>query len=224
MLPQDTLVYSLVAKPDGMTIDPATGSIEWRPTSAQAGTYDVQVKVADSNSVPVTDTQSFTITVTSLKSPLKETLTVVDCFGLENNKRVSLKDKVRIVRTSDDNRLEMGPRSDTYFDFSDASIPNGATVKSVVIYLEHYEDIGFPSGKLEWLIGTSLSTEPDIWTSFDAPIRQGRAAEATDAWDVTSAVETPEKANSLQLQIRNNGTSGRRKTSVNLIYAVVEWY
>lgn len=222
--PQDALVYSLIAKPDGMTIDPATGLIEWRPTSAQAGTFDVQVKVADSNSVPVTDTQSFSIIVTSLKSPLTETLTVVDCFSLEDNERVSLKDKIGIVQTSDDNRLETSPRSNTYYDFSDASIPNGATIKSVVIYLEHYEDAGFPPGKLEWLAGTSLSTEPAIWASVAAPVRQGQAEEATDSWDVTSAVETPEKANSFQLQIRNNNTSGRRKTSVDLIYAVVEWY
>jgi hypothetical protein len=45
-----------------------------------------------------------------------------------------------------------------------------------------------------------------------------------DSWDVTSAVETPEKANHLQLQIRNNDPAGSRKTSVDCIYAVVEWY
>ena len=117
-----------------------------------------------------------------------------------------------------------GPRSNTCYDFSEASIPDGATIKSVVIYLEHYEDAGFPTGKLEWLIGTNLTTEPIIWTSLAAPIRQGQAAEAMDAWDVTSAVEAPERANSLQLQILNNDTSGRKKTSVDLIYAVVEWY
>ena len=222
--PQDTLVYSLIENPEGMTINPSTGLIEWRPTSAQAGTYDVQIKVADSNSVPATDTQSFTLKVTSLSSPLKVTLTVVDCFRRQGEERLSLKDKISIVRTSDGHQLETGPRSNTCFCFSDASIPTGARIKSVVIYAEHFEDAGFPQGKLEWLAGTGWPTEPMVWASVAAPIRQGQAAKATDSWDITSAVETAEKANSLQLQVRNNDTSSRRKTSMDHMYAVVEWY
>jgi VCBS repeat-containing protein len=222
--PQDTLVYSLIDRPDGMTINPGTGLIEWRPTSAQAGTYDMRIKVADSNGVPATDTQSFTLTVTSLKSPLTATLTVADCFSLKEQERLSLKDKIDMVRASDDHRLATGPRSNTCYDFTDASIPDGAKIKSVVIYVEHYEDAGFPRGKLEWLVGTGWPSRPEVWASVAAPIRQGDAAEATDSWDVTSAVETPDKANSLQIQARNNDTSGRRETSLDLVYAVVEWY
>ncbi len=223
--PQDTLVYSLITKPEGMTINAATGLIEWRPTYTQAGTYNVQIKVADSNSVPATDTQSFALTVTSLKSPLKETLIVVDCYSREEDKRVSLRDKISVVKASDNGLLETGPRSNTYYEFSDPSIPTGARIKSVVIYVEHFEDAGFPQGKLEWLVrGKNGTSEPDIWASVTAPIRQSKAAKATDSWDVTSAVETAEKANSLQLQVRNNDTSGHRKTSIDFIYAVVEWY
>jgi hypothetical protein len=55
-------------------------------------------------------------------------------------------------------------------------------------------------------------------------VRQGQSNEATDSWDVTSSVETAEKANSLQLQVKNDDTTGRRKTAVDYIYAVVEWY
>lgn len=222
--PQDSLVYSLINKPDAMTIDPATGLIEWRPTSAQAGMYDVVVRVADSYKIRASETQSFTLTVTSLSSPLTATLTVIDCFSREGEERISLKDKISIVRTSDSNQLQTSPRSNTCYCFSDASIPTGARIKSVVIYVEHFEDAGFPQGKLEWLIGTGWSAELEVWASVTAPIRQGQAAKATDSWDVTSVVETAEKANSFQLQVRNNDTSGRRKTSVDLIYAIVEWY
>jgi hypothetical protein len=222
--PQEKLVYSLVARPDRMTIDPATGLIEWRPTSAEAGTYDVQIKVADSNSVPATDTQSFTLTVTSLTSPLTETLAVVDCYSRDGGKNISLRDKIDLVRTSDDNQLVTGPRSNTCYDFSDASIPTGARIKSVVVHVEHFEDAGFQRGKLEWLVGTGFSTEPEVWVSVAAPVRPGGAGKAMDSWDITSAVETPEKANSLQMQILNNDPSGRRNTSIDLIYAVVEWY
>ena len=222
--PKDTLDYSLVAKPDGMTIDPATGMIEWRPTSAQAGTYDVQIKVADSNDVPAFDTQSFALRVTSLTSPLRETLTVVDCFSLKGQERISLKDKTSIIQTSDDHWLQTDPRSNTCYEFSDASIPTGARIKSVVIYVEHFEDAGFPQARLEWRAGTGGLSESEVWASVTAPIRQGQTAKATDSWDVTSAIETPERVNTLQLQILNNNTSGRSKTSVDLVYAVVEWY
>ncbi|MBN2317256.1 MAG: tandem-95 repeat protein [Sedimentisphaerales bacterium] len=223
--PQDTLVYSLIAKPDGMTINSVTGLIEWRPTYTQAGTYDVQIQVADSNNVPVTDTQSFVLTVTSLKSPLKETLTVVDCYSWEESKRVTLKDKISTVQASDNGRLETGSRSNTCYDFSDPSIPAGARIKSVVIFVEHFEDAGFQQEKLEWRVGQrNKSSDSDIWASVNAPVRQGQNAKSTDSWDVTSAVETAEKANSLRFQVRNNDTSGRRATSVDFIYAVVEWY
>jgi len=223
--PQDTLVYALIAKPDGMTINPATGFIEWRPTYTQAGTYDVQIQVADSNSVPATDTQSFALTVTSLKSPLKETLTVVDGQSDEGERQISLKDKISTVRASDNGWLETGSRSATCYHFSDPSIPTGARIKSVVIYVEHFEDAGFPQEKLEWSVGQrDKSSDWNPWATVNAPIRQGQNAKTTDSWDVSSAVETAEKANALQLQVLNNDTSGRRTTSVDLVYAVVEWY
>jgi VCBS repeat-containing protein len=231
--PQDKLVYSLITKPEGMTIDPATGLVEWRPTSAQAGTYDVQVQVADSNSVPATDAQSFALTVTSLKSPLIATLTVSDCFSQKGEEKLSQKDKIALVQTSDGKQLETASRTETCYDFSDPSIPAGAKIKSVVICIEHFEDAGFPAEKLEWLAvrrarrrqgKTDEPVNPVVWASVAAPIRQGQANKAMDSWDVTSVVDTPEKANSLAVQVMNKDTSGRRKTSIDAIYAVVQWY
>ena len=43
------------------------------------------------------------------------------------------------------------------------------------------------------------------------------------SWDVTSSVNTPDKANSLHLQVANDAQPDR-KTSVDLAYAVVKWY
>jgi hypothetical protein len=54
-------------------------------------------------------------------------------------------------------------------------------------------------------------------------VYEGEPNEATDLWDVTSLVDTPEKVNSLQLQVRNNDDVAKRKTLVDYIYAVVEW-
>jgi len=62
-----------------------------------------------------------------------------------------------------------------------------------------------------------------VWASINAPVYEGELNEATDLWDVTSLVDTPEKVNSLQLQVRNNDDVAKKKTLVDYIYAVVEW-
>ncbi|MGD8499396.1 MAG: Ig-like domain-containing protein [Phycisphaerales bacterium] len=220
----DSLVYSLAKKPEGMTIDQATGLIEWRPTSAQAGTHDVTVSVADDYRIRASDTQSFTVTATSLSSPLKTVLTVADGFSQKGRGTLSAKDKITVVQTSDNNRWEIEPGLYACYDFCDASVPAGASIISVVVYVEHFEEHRFPHGKSQWSVGMGWPARPAVWASTDAPVRQGQSNEATDSWDVTSSVETAEKANSLQLQVKNDDTTGRRKTAVDYIYAVVEWY
>ena len=54
----DTLTYSLTTSPAGMTINSATGVINWTPTIADS--YEVTVEVSDGSK---SDTQSFTIIV-----------------------------------------------------------------------------------------------------------------------------------------------------------------
>ena len=54
----DILTYSLITKPMGMTINPATGSIKWTPKTE--GNYAVVVKVSDGDFYII---QSFTIVV-----------------------------------------------------------------------------------------------------------------------------------------------------------------
>ena len=57
----DTLVYSLITKPAGMTIKSATGVISWIPKAK--GDYNVVVKVSDGD---LDITQSFTIVVSKV--------------------------------------------------------------------------------------------------------------------------------------------------------------
>ena len=59
----DILTYFLISSPEGMTIDSATGEINWTPTDNQIGDNDVTVEVSD-NGFPIRiDTQSFKIKV-----------------------------------------------------------------------------------------------------------------------------------------------------------------
>ncbi|MCB0059733.1 MAG: putative Ig domain-containing protein, partial [Caldilineaceae bacterium] len=56
----DTLTYSLVIAPAGMTIDSVTGHIDWTPSADQLGDYTVTVRVEDQGGL--SDEQVFTVT------------------------------------------------------------------------------------------------------------------------------------------------------------------
>ena len=216
----DTLTYSLTTKPADMTLNSTTGLIQWKPT--QVGDNKVVVKVADSNSIPALDTQSFTIAVNPAP-PKIATLTVLDGYNQRNRTTLSADGKTNIVQSSDNNRWETNFGSYTSYDFSDVSIPADALITSVVVYVEHFEQERFTRGRLEWAIGTGWPTKPVVWASINAPVREGQSHEAIDLWDVTSIVHTREKINSLQLQVENNDNIARRKTLIDYIYVVVEF-
>ena len=62
--PPQTLGYSLLNAPVGMTIDPALGRVTWRPTIAQSpSTNPVSVVVTDNGTPPLSATQSVVVTV-----------------------------------------------------------------------------------------------------------------------------------------------------------------
>ena len=92
---------------------------------------------------------------------------------------------------------------------------------SVVLYIEHFEQEEFSSEKVKWSIGTGWPKNPEIWITINAPLREGEQNDSTDSWDITSFVDTPKKANNLQLQIANEDMS--KETLVDYIYALVEW-
>ena len=59
--PGDTLTFSLVSAPAGMSINASTGKITWRPASNQIGNHSVSVKVTDQGGLSAT--QTFTVEV-----------------------------------------------------------------------------------------------------------------------------------------------------------------
>lgn len=61
---EDTLTYSLITSPTGMTINSTTGVITWTPTKSQVGENEVVVEVSDGSRSTI---QEFTITVDETK-------------------------------------------------------------------------------------------------------------------------------------------------------------
>src|SRR5262249_55449425 len=63
-IPTNSLTFSLVSPPEGMTINPNTGAISWMPTEAQGpSTNTITVVVTDNGSPNLSDTNAFTVTV-----------------------------------------------------------------------------------------------------------------------------------------------------------------
>jgi RHS repeat-associated protein len=67
--PGDTLTWSLITAPAGMTIDPATGLIQWTPSAAQAGDHPVEAKVQDAGGLFVTQTYTLTVNAAAVCVP-----------------------------------------------------------------------------------------------------------------------------------------------------------
>ncbi len=185
------------------------------------GANEVVVKVVDSNSIPAIDTQSFTITVNP-PPPKIAKLTVTDGYDQRNRKTLSAEGKTNIVQSSDNDRCQINRGSYMSYDFSEVSIPADAEITSVVVRIEHFEEKQFARGKLEWVIGTGWPTKPTVWASIKAPVHEEDFSEATDSWDITNIVDTREKINALQLQVKNDNITNK-KTSIDYIYVVVRW-
>jgi hypothetical protein len=65
--PTNHLTFNVVNPPAGASIDGITGLFNWTPSAAQIGTTNITVTVTDDGSPLLSDTNSFTVTVTALK-------------------------------------------------------------------------------------------------------------------------------------------------------------
>jgi RHS repeat-associated protein len=61
----DTITYSLLASPGGMTIDSKTGLVEWHPEIGDVGQYEMKVLALDSLGMGTTQTVTLTVRATN---------------------------------------------------------------------------------------------------------------------------------------------------------------
>ncbi|MBN1506986.1 MAG: AAA family ATPase [Sedimentisphaerales bacterium] len=217
----DKLTYALAASPAGMSVHPTSGLIQWTPGQGQMGMHRVTVEVADNGVPAASSTQSFDITV-GAPTPQKTTLTVSGGYDQKIRKALSAAD-LRRVQTTDDDSWQTGAGSYTTYDFSDEPIPADAKITSVVLYVKHFEEPQFQSGKLEWRVGTGWPSSATTWGSITPGVNLGASNKGTLAWDLKGTLDTPEKINNLQLQIKNNCTSPQKATFLDNAYLVVQW-
>jgi hypothetical protein len=84
-VPAQTLTYSRVSGPEGLSVSP-TGLVTWTPTEAQgAGTYTVEVLVTDNGFPARSDAKQFTVQVNEVVDPVARTVWQI---GIDNNPAV----------------------------------------------------------------------------------------------------------------------------------------
>jgi hypothetical protein len=70
-LPTNTLTFSLVSAPTGVSVNPTNGVLTWMPTEVQApSTNLITVRVTDNGAPLLSDTKSFTVEVNVTGTPL----------------------------------------------------------------------------------------------------------------------------------------------------------
>ena len=216
----DKLTYSLLTKPEGMTINANNGVIDWTPKDISTRLNEVKVKVTDNNDIPASATQSFTIEVVPTPSKLT-TLTVTDGYDQNGRSVFSSNQDVNLVMTSDNKYLEIKPNSYVAFDLSNLVLPADTKIVSLAVFVEHYEQESFPKGFEKWTLGEGWPGTPDIWFTIDAPVHEGKINDSVDSWDAASFIETPRKLNNLQLQIKNDDSMS--SIFVDYIYVLAQW-
>ncbi|NIP23315.1 MAG: hypothetical protein GWN67_17100 [Phycisphaerae bacterium] len=159
---------------------------------------------------------------TEAVAPHSDNLTVTDGWNESGGKTFVEDAKVYVFNASDDDRWGVETESYISLQLSDISFPAGATINSVTVYCEHYEEDGFSSGNLEFRVGTGWPGSPATWATYSpAPVHLDENNETVDAWDVSSVVNTPGNVNQLEFYIKNNDSS--KKSYVDHVYVVVEW-
>ncbi|MCX6885906.1 MAG: MBG domain-containing protein, partial [Verrucomicrobia bacterium] len=70
-IPANSLTFSLVSPPAGMSIEPSSGLITWTPVAgAGSSTNTVTVQVTDSGTPPLSDTKTFQVVVLEVTPPV----------------------------------------------------------------------------------------------------------------------------------------------------------
>ena len=148
--------------------------------------------------------------------------TVANGYDEKEDKTLEETGKTYVVQASDNEWADIDSGYSVSYQFHTPTVPAGATIMSVKIYVEHWEESDF-AGSVRWKVGTGWPGSPTVWASADSMLHIGEGGEDEDFWDVTGVVNTPARVNDMELLVQNNSSNGK-KTKLDYVYAEVKWY
>jgi hypothetical protein len=148
------------------------------------------------------------------------TIKVNDGWDQKNGKTLKEDQKVYLLQNSDNDRVDL--ESSYFWSFQVDNIPTNVTVKSVKVYVEHYEEEEIQSNAVVLEVGGGALRTPTTFASKQLPVLAGENKEQTVEWDVTSIIKTPAQVNDLNVIVRNQGSNGK-KIKLDRVYVVVTY-
>ncbi len=167
----DILHYALATAPAGMSIDSATGLIQWTPTDTQAGSQTVDVRVTDGL---LTATQPYTVNVIAASQLVIVPNVVGNTQGAAESTLAGA-------------NLTTGQVSSVYHD----TAPQGTVISQDPVAGAHWP----PQGPVNLVVslGPSLQTVPDL-----AGLSQAEAVTAIQLAGLTVGTITQANSNTVQ--------------------------
>ena len=159
-------------------------------------------------------------------SPTNITLDATDAYDEKNLVYLLAEATLSDITISDDVYFQLDSPGGTPGYFLsvqyDQTVPTGATINSVKIYIEHWEDSGYGSGQMTWEVGTGTLSGPTVLGSTIPTVLTKEINQAVVEWDVSSIIDTEAEANDIKVKIINNSTNGK-KVYVDHVYVIVNY-
>ena len=187
-------------------------------TYSAPGDYILTLTVTDDDGGSGVDVSSVSV-VTATPTA---TLEAADGYDQATATTLLAAGTLSTVQQSDDLRLPVARGFFVSFSF-DPTVPVGATIQSVKVYVEHHEQNGIrPGTAIEWQVGTGPLAAPIVLQSVTPELLRGANNETLIEWDVTAWITTPTDANDLKLIVRNQATTNKASL-LDHVYVVVSY-
>ena len=165
----------------GTVLDDGTASVTGSPTYSTVVTMNVGS--TKYNTVA-------TVLATYVNAcPCTTNIYVTEGHNSKDNVTLSSEGTLAYVQSSNNIWYELDTSGGTpaYFaSFQFGSVPAGATIVSVKVHVEHYEDQGFKTNELGLEVGTGTLSSPTLLGTTTPPTLNGESNEAEMVWDVTT--------------------------------------
>ena len=205
--------------------DASANLLDTATVALPSGAESYNTTVITLGTVPYHSVTTVSATYTS-SGPVPLTLNLTDGYDSKNAITLVASGDFIQVNSSNDDWLQLDTSGGTPAYFIslqfDQTVPGGATINSVKVYIEHYEDNGFKSGELSWEVGTGTLSSPTVLGSTTPTVLTGSGGEAVVEWIVTTWIDTVAEANDIKVKIIN-GSSNGKKVNIDHAYVVVNY-
>ena len=142
----DSLTFGVVTQPTNGTLSGVAPNLTYAPNTGFVGTDNFTYQVSDG--MGGADTATVSINVQSSSPPQTIVLDVVDGWDKKNEKTLVADGKTYTIQASDDEWWGIEAAFFTSYGFQ-TTVPDGATIQSVNIYIEHWEEVELSAGSIQ---------------------------------------------------------------------------